>query len=316
MVELFDALSERNAGKIIRHRGNGNPKIFPPEKWPYPLDPADEADLRDINWLTKPDKGEYHTRTTTYISCLDDHSNLHDHDVRGLFKALAQFPELLEEYRKIPDPDGKDKSKVAKLETKALEKVNHFYKREMGTAIHDILQDIAEGRDPGFIPPEFEADVEAGRAMLAWLEDRGWEVFATEEFGVQRRFRVAGTTDLILVNWDRGVLKLADWKSGSVDFSRGKFPAQLYGYASMDSVDLSTWDRHPRGLAEGLEVDLEEALVLHLPLEEGRGEIIPVDLVKGREAFELAQKVREYRSYWANVKNWQKPIYQVGDWSA
>lgn len=308
MTELIDALGP-SGGVLIRHKGNDSPKVFPDPSWADDI----EATTEQRRWLNKGlDKGRFYTRTTTFIDCLDDKTALHDHDLRGLLAAASQFPDVLDKYRQIEDPDGAGKFKVKALVKQALDRAGYNLKRDAGSGMHGLLEQLALGQELGFVPPEFEADIEAARQVLAGLKGMGWDVWATELYGVNDTYEFAGTTDLIFVNREQKILRLGDWKTGTTDFARGKFPAQVAGYAGMCDLDLFTYRRTRRGEAEGLSIDTEVGWIIHLPLGEGWAEVIPVDLEAGRENLELAKRVREYRSYWARKANWQEPILVVG----
>ena len=99
---------------------------------------------------------------------------------------------------------------------------------------------------------------------------------------------MAGTFDRLVRH--RGRLTIADVKTGSIEWGMGRIAMQLAVYAHGQHYDPLT---HQRTTLGG--VDLETALVIHLPAGQGVCELVPVDIAKGWAAIPLAQQIRAWR---------------------
>lgn len=273
---------------IPRHGRDGRPKVF-----------------------SEDGKGEWYTRTTTFIDVLSDKSALTNWKLRTVLKGLNRDASALEAYGALEDPEGVDKGTVDKLVSRVLDVADGGLKAELGTALHDITEAIDEGRDPGFIPPEFEADIEAYRQATADIE-----VLGVETFCVLDEYRVAGTFDRLIrvsgdvaemVGVEDGTIMVADIKTGSIDYDLGKIAMQLAAYRSMQRYNPGTFERSP------LEVDGQApsdkwGLIIHLPSGQGVCSLVPVDIAKGHEGLALSASVREWRRYWGRKASRREAI--------
>lgn len=284
MLELAEIEPQTTAERIPRHARDGRPKIFP----------ASEAGKKNP-------KGEFYTRTTTFIDALDDKSNLADWKLRLLLEGVHRRPELLEEYASLLDPLDTEKRKVKGIAERAIETAGAGAKADLGSALHRVTEDIDNGLEPGFVPPEYENDVEA---YVRTTHDI--EMMSVEEFCVLDAFKVAGTFDRAVrldgelaeqVGVEPGSVLIADVKTGRVDFSRGKFGMQFAGYSRMERYDPDTYARSPLEF-DGSAVHQGKALMIHLPAGEGRCSLIPIDIDRGWQDLLLAAQVREYRKFW------------------
>lgn len=277
------------ASLIPRHGGNGNPKIFPEEEY----------------GKEKP-KGSFYTRTTTFIDVLDDKKALQDWKLRLFMEGVTRRPGLLEDYLGIEDPQGTGKSSVDKLVTKALDAADQNLKAETGDLIHSTseLADMGQAWEHE-VPPDLVDDI---AAYLQAMKELGARIVSIEEFCVNDEFKIAGTFDRAYEIG--GELYIGDLKSGRVDLSRGKFGMQLAAYAGMKRYDPVTYKRSPLEFG-GRPVSTKVGYIVHVPQYEGRVDVIPVDLERGHQDLLLAQKVREYRAYWARKTSWHEPVVSV-----
>ena len=227
-------------------------------------------------------KAVAYTRMTTFIDCLDDRSNLEKWKMRKVAQGLSTRPDLLLAISSLTDPDGGDKRALNDIVEQALDAANHKGKATIGTALHKYAERINLGETVD-VPAEYRADIEAYKRATA-----GLQVIATETLLVLDEYRVAGTPDMLAIH--NGRLKVVDLKTGSIEWGMGKIAMQLGGYANSLNYDPATGARTPLG-----DIDLTEAVVIHMPAGEGRCELVPVDIARGWAAFPLAQQVRDWR---------------------
>lgn len=237
-----------------------------------------------------------YTRMTTFIDCLDDRTNLEKWKLRKAAQGLSSRPDLLLAISALGDPDGADKRALNDIVEQALEAANHKGKATIGTALHRYAERINLGETVDDVPEQFKADIEAYKRATA-----GLQVIATETLLVLDQYQVAGTPDLLAIH--NGRLKVVDLKTGSIEWGMGKIAMQLGGYANSLNYDPATGDRSPIG-----DIDLAEAIVIHMPAGEGRCDLVPVDIAKGWAAFPLAQQVRD----WRKAKWPTEPLAQSG----
>lgn len=152
---------------IPRHKGDGRPRIFP----------------------EGGGKGEFYTRTTTFIDCLDDKSSLTNWKLQTAMAGLQRKPELLDKY----DPEGSWTQKNNVVES-ILRAGGASEKADIGTALHEVTEAIDNGREPPMVPPDLQADVDAYRRIREEL-NLTWS--AAELFGVNDHYKVAGTMDRV-----------------------------------------------------------------------------------------------------------------------
>lgn len=311
-MELVDIVREV---KIPRH-ADGRPKVFTPCM--FCEQTGRVAGARAGTTKKCPTcKGEgathaYYTRMTTFIDCLEDKSNLSKWKQRITAYGLAKSPGILEAFRELADPMGEDKSKADALVHRAEEAADAGLKASYGDVLHAIFEDINNGKDPGFIPDEFLPDVLAYKEALR-LE--GIVPVQTETFVVNDRYKAGGSFDILGLHYGKpletrngrvllpaGVtptLKIMDVKTGRIDYGRAKIGMQLGGYSESAHYSPIDYSRKPLNhtLPGGkvLEVDQDEALIIHVPAGQGLCDVVPVDIGKARKGLELAWQVREWR---------------------
>ena len=273
---------------VERHGRDGRPKIYPASE--YGKD--------------KP-KGEYYTRTTTFIDALEDKTNLVRWKQRNVLVGALRRPDILEELGSIEDPQGADKGAVDKLVGIAEEAADADLRALKGSAIHLITEDLDHGKGMPFVPDEFRRDIEA---YLEAMKQAEAEILGIEQFCVLDQYKVAGTFDR-LVRY-KGKLMIADIKTGRIDYGLGKIAMQLAAYRHMEVYDPVTYQRSPL-LIDGEEPDADEALIIHLPSGEGKCDIVPVDIRKGWEGLAVCSEVREWRRHWNRKASRREPVVSV-----
>jgi hypothetical protein len=216
-------------------------------------------------------------RMTNYIKAVEDTYNLNRWTCRNVAIGIAKCDDLREMViaTRPDDKDGLDK--ICDL---AKEQAGGNAKARSGTARHGVIERIARGEmSIDDVPMPLRADI---AAYLAALDQAGVQILDVQ-------LAVAGRYD---TRASFGSLpKMIDTKTGSLDFAGVAIAAQLYGYASAPYH----YDVKAEKCVPAPECDTEHALVAHVPTGQGTCTLYWVDLAVGREAFELAGKVRDVR---------------------
>jgi hypothetical protein len=152
-------------------------------------------------------KPEGYTRATTIAKALDDTSSLMAWGERMTAIGMAQRPDLLAQVLDLVD----DKTALNKLCERAKEQGGATVRRDLGTALHSILERAFT--EPDYTPPP--AHVADVAAVMQTLEAHGYRAVAGmhEQIVVCDRIKVAGTFDLLLEKDGRTFI--ADIKTGS-----------------------------------------------------------------------------------------------------
>lgn len=260
-------------------------------------------------------KGSLYTRMTTFIDCLDDKSNLMDWKQRVVVAGFAIEPSLLEEAQAIEDPlDPEHRDALNKLVDRAEAAAEIDLKAKTGDVLHEIIENINLGKDPGFIPDEFQPDIDA---YVEVLRREGIIVVGVEAFVVNDKFGWGGSFDILglhygqpLVQNEVGkwvgppgvtpVLRIMDVKTGRIDYGRAKIAMQLSGYSRSKLYSpVKPYERKPitHSLEDGttIGIDMSTGIIIHLPAGEGICEAVPVDLDAAATGLYLASRVREWR---------------------
>jgi hypothetical protein len=177
-----------------------------------------------------------------------------------------------------------DREKLDAIVTQATEAAATTAKANMGTALHELTERLDRG-EPVQAPPSIMADLDAYRKATEAIE---W--LAVESLVVLDDHLVAGTPDRIGRLPD-GRVVIADLKTGSVEYGWRSFAIQLAIYAHASAgYDVATDTR-----TELPAVDLDGAVVIHLPAGEARCELWHLDIGAGWRAFATAMEVRAWR---------------------
>ena len=241
--------------------------------------------------VVPPDGGKPtgYTRATTVAKALDDTSSLMAWGERMTAIGLARRPDLLAQVDDIAD----DKTALNRLCTTAKEAGGATIRRDLGTALHSILE--RSWTEPDYTPPA--AHVDDVRAVHDALDAAGFEVVdgMNERIVVNDTHQIAGTFDLILRHRD-GTQHIADIKTGSsVKFGALGFCVQLSIYAAADNLytqgaaaDGSQDHREPMP-----DVSTTDAVIIHV--EPGSGVCTLHRLTLSPQLLDLAIQVREAR---------------------
>lgn len=228
--------------------------------------------------LTPEGKRKAYTRCTTFVGVLEDTFNLAKWQQRMVALGLAARDDLLLSVSAHSD----DKGELDKLCEAAKEAAAASSGATKGTALHRLCERLDSGEKVE-IPTVAKADVAAyQRATKAvrWTH--------IERITVHDELEVAGTPDRIGIGPD-GVARVYDIKTGSIEYGMGKIAMQLAMYAHSQVYDPDLGTRTP------LAVDLERAVIIHLPAGEGLCALVEVDIAAGWEGVLLARLVRDWR---------------------
>lgn len=270
--------------------------------------PRDKPHDRPL--LIPPKGGERlpYTRMSTLANYLCDDGGLPTWQRRLLAVGLSEREDLCAMTAALPAlNDAKcDKKSLTKAqreqdtETKkqldgyidlALEHAGRNYKANMGTAIHGLI----ERHYTDFAPKAIKADVQSA---LDAFDSAGMKVLASETFVANDELQAAGSFDYIvevpLPGWGPVI---ADVKTGSISGKGLQFAVQLAGYANSDVYDWHDDTRHPlESLTDGLRLNRNDGLLIHVPLGAGKTTFHHVNLRLGIHAARLATQVRKARS--------------------
>lgn len=225
-------------------------------------------------------KAKAYTRCTTFVGCLEDTFNLAKWQQRMVALGLAARDDLLLSVSAHSD----DKTELDRICEAAREAAAASSAATTGTALHRICERLDRGEKVE-VPTAAKADVVAYQAATKGI---GWTHI--ENITVHDELQVAGTPDRIGIPPGGGTARVYDLKTGSIDYGMGKIAMQLAMYARSQAYDVDTGTRTP------LDVDLERAVVIHLPAGSGTCELVEVDIAAGWEGVLLAAQVRAWRA--------------------
>lgn len=221
-----------------------------------------------------------YTRCTSFAGSIDDNYNLSRWQQRMVALGLAERPDLMVSVAAHHD----EKDELNKVCETAIEAAKGKAAAGVGTALHRLTEKLDRGEPLGPVPVEYQADLAAFAEATKPLK-----VLGIEQFVVNDELQIGGTFDRLYEY--EGRRYIGDTKSGGIDeYRAGKIAMQLAIYANSVLYE-------PDGsVREFLDVDLNRAIVVHLPAGQGRCELRWVDIRAGWEAVELACRVKDWRS--------------------
>lgn len=255
-----------------------------------------------------PGKEVGYRRASSYGSPLEDATNLELWKMRQVARGIARNRALrLEVTRAEVGLDGAEaEAKASKKELndiakRAMDVVGSGDAASIGTSLHDVCELIDRGVDPGHVPEEYLADVEAYRVLVA-----GFRMVSIERFVVQDEHRVAGTLDRagellapIITPWGlpvaAGDVVIVDQKTAQrMDFAGPKFGVQGWIYATGEPYDPVQKVRVPWGHAQPR---ADVAVIAHTPSGLGTADLYAIDLQEAGLAAEIAREVYDWRNW-------------------
>lgn len=259
------------AGRLIERDRYGRPLIIPPAGG----------------------KPTAYTRCTTFVDTLDDKHNLTLWKQRMVAIGMSERPDLV---LAVSATDRDDKRALNQIADKAMEAAKASVAATTGTALHALTERVDRGQPVGIIPEAHKADIDAYRRATAELQP-----LCVETFTVHDGYKVGGTPDRIVRF--RNTAYVADIKTGSLDYGAGRIAMQLAMYAHAAVYDPATGER--TGYPEP--VDLDHAIVIHLPAGTGECRLYWADIGAGWDAVTLAADVRAWRKRRDLLTAWPEP---------
>lgn len=237
------------------------------------------------------------TRVTTGAHALDETTGLDKWKMRNVVLGLHQQPELLDDIDLYDEPREVTKT-LSRVADKASQAAGASEAAERGTAIHAWTEAVErDGMDVADVPAEFKPFV---TSYLEALERAGIESVPEliERIVWHKGTGWVGTFDRIYRLAD-GTRVIGDVKtSKNLRYGYLGFAMQLAVYAGADAMlkaDGSGWEPMPA-------VGDVYGVIAHLPSNRPRHcELVTLDLEAGRQAIELAERVREYRAQASKV---------------
>ena len=281
-----------------------------------------------------------HTRTTTFIDCVEDKSNLIDWGKRSVLLGAARKPSLLAGVAELDPADSGDKRTLNRLAEAATDAAGSNEKREKGTYLHALSELVDAGEQlPSHIS---DADLEDMTAYK--METIMFDVVHTERLVVVNELGTAGTPDRVARYtgpgpieglWFEDELFITDLKTGTVAFGALKMATQLAVYSRGEFYDhtvfpvdvedkaaFKAWKAtvFPAELAETAyqsigAVNQQWGVIVNLPAGSGACTLYWVDLTVGWRTALLAKMIRTTRSAgskamlpWTPVKKKSKAV--------
>lgn len=273
------------------------------ETFALPAKPTpDEGGIVRDRWgryvLPDPETGQERgwTRATTWAKTISDTFKLHQWQERMTAKGLALRPDL---YALIGATD--DKNELNRICEDAKNAAGSKVGANLGTAVHNYTEQLDRGvelRSIG-VPSTIVGDVTSyGEALnrhgLVPVRDMIERVVLNTKLGV------AGRLDRVLTNtrpvgrWtEPGALFIGDVKTAAnIGYSWLEVSIQLAIYANADyfwNIETKTYEKIPP-------LDLDEAIVMHVPVQQGYTDMYRLDIRQGWVYAQLAGLVREARA--------------------
>lgn len=232
-------------------------------------------------------KPKPYTRATTWAETIDDRHNLEKWSQRMVAIGTTLRRDLHLQVAATPVDDRRaldricqDLKEAAAASTRA----------NIGTALHRFTERLDRGEQVS-APEPYNFDL---AAYVAAKRQAGLDVAPEhiERTVVVEALGVAGTFDRLGRLPHHPLPMVTDLKTGAtLDFSWGAIAQQLALYAHAETIyDHATETHEPMP-----PVDLEQALVIHLPAEQAACTLYMVDIAAGWEAVQVSGAVRDYR---------------------
>jgi hypothetical protein len=256
-------------------------------------DNGPNGQIRRDRWgrylLPHPETGveQAWTRVTTLSSTLADRFGLEKWMQRNIVYGIGQRQDL---YARAAAAKLEDKDTLTEIVDAAQAAAADKAGANLGSAIHQFTERIDRG-ETLVVPPPHDKDVNAYQTTLRAADIEvvyGW----IEKVVCIPELDVVGTLDRVVEHpWDGPLPRVADLKTGKdvVKYGMTEIALQLALYANATHWwDGTQW--HPM-----IDVDKTSAIVIHLPVGQGRCTLYEVDIAAGWDAVRLAVDVRAWR---------------------
>ena len=258
--------------------------------------PSKDAGIRRDRWgrylLPHPDTGieQAWTRVTTLAGTLADRYGLERWDQRNVVLGIGARRDL---YAQAAAATPDDVDTLNNIVTQAKEASKAKAGANMGFALHRLTERVDTGDlDPSDIDdPTLRADVEAYALTMRLAGITvvpGW----TEQVLLIPELDLAGTCDR-LCNGLWSLPRIGDVKTGKdvVRWGMAEIPLQCACYAHA----THWYDTRDGTLHDMPKVDLQRAIVMHLPAGKATCLLYEIDIKAGWEAVQTAVAVRDWR---------------------
>jgi hypothetical protein len=276
------------------------------EAFALPAKPTpDEGGIVRDRWgryvLPDPETGQERgwTRATTWAKTISDTFKLHQWQERMVAKGLAVRPDLYTLVGTIKDDDPDAKNKLNRICEDAKLAAGSKVGANLGTAIHNYTEQADRGIEVRGIPSTIANDIasysEALRAHgLATKPEYIERVILNTKLGVAGRLDRIMWNTMPIGRWDEpGTYFIGDVKTAAnIGYSWLEVAIQLAIYANADyfwNIETKTYEPMPK-------LDLSEAIVMHVPVQQGYTDLYRVDIEMGWTYAKLAGLVREARA--------------------
>lgn len=219
-----------------------------------------------------------YTRASTLAGILDDTHNLTAWKLRQTTRGILTRDDL----RISASAHLEDDKHLNKVIEQAQEAAASSAGATKGTALHTYTEKHDRGLDLGPVPTDVRPDIDAYIKATATMR-----MVSIEEFVVCDEVLAAGTFDRLLEF--EGRLYIGDLKTGRIDFPH-KFAIQKAIYAHGQQYNPQDGARTPLG-----DVDLDYAILIHLPFGQAKCTIHWIDIAAGWEAALQAAWVHAWR---------------------
>lgn len=275
----------------------------PSDQFATPAKPTpDEGGIVRDRWgryvLPDPETGKERgwTRATTWAKTASDTFKLHQWQERMVAKGLALRPDLLAAVAATDDKNTLN-GLCEQAKTAAGSKVG----ANLGTAVHNFTEQADRGvelRSIG-IPPAIAGDV---ASYVQALSAHGLVpvVDMIERVVINPEIGCAGRLDRVLMNTEPigsfiepGTLIIGDVKTAAnIGYSWLEVATQLAIYANSEYV----WDIQSRTYSPMPPVNRREAIVMHVPVQQGYTDLYIIDIEMGWTYAKLAGLIRQARA--------------------
>ena len=249
-------------------------------------------------------------RPSSYAELLEDHYSLDRWSERKIAAGLMQERRLRLALAALGDTEESQENKEAanKILAQAKAAARAGDKAEEGTALHALTERYDHGLPINFMPEEFEGNLEDWKRLTEHLEILDIECFVVED-----EYRCAGTFDRLVRYHEPcqvcgAYLRIADLKSGRIDYGAMKMAAQLAIYAHGRYYVPETGERV--GFPD--RVCHCSGIIIHVPSGEpyGTGVLRWVNIGQAwNRVVSLSHEVREIRK----MSNWWLDFNPVPD---
>jgi hypothetical protein len=268
------------------------------------------------------------TRTTTFIDCIEDKSNLATWKQRMTLLGAAEDRKLLDATAGLDPNDPADKRKLNALAERAADVAGASKASSQGTRLHTLSEYVDRGEP---LPPGVTAQ-ELDLMASYMIETSGLRMLSAEQFVVVPELLVGGTFDRT-AELDfpcragdacpgRHIVDLKTGGETAIEYGKLKMPAQLAIYAHGQRYDHTAFPAPVRikGDKESekawakwrkTEVSADEAakaysplgdicqdwgIIIHLPQDGGECGLYWADLRQGWDDAQFALEVRARRA--------------------